>query len=294
MTEATDQKPVTEIDDRELDTKITEISQKPEKTDDDNKQLEGLKGEKQTRYQKRVDQLTWKAKHAEEQSAEKDKRIAELEAAKVEPAETQPATIKKDSIEIDGKKHFTDEALMSMRDAGELTDAEAYKMQRNRDKAELKHELKTDFETEQQQSADANARRADGEKVLKEYPQFDKNHAEHNPEDPLYKEASRIYANGYSANPNGFSLAIKDAKAILGLDKKAPDVTNDLNVYSPSAPEGPTTKETPLNDDEKEAAIRQFVHAAEINPVTNRTYTESEAIAKSQKAKNNRASRRIT
>ena len=71
MTKAQDEKIIT--DDLELENndkdendeketeRIGELSKKKDITEDEQKELDGLKKERSTRYQKRINELTWKA-----------------------------------------------------------------------------------------------------------------------------------------------------------------------------------------------------------------------------------------
>ena len=169
--------------------------------------------------------MTFKAKDAEERygQASKEaedlrKRVEELEKVKNQ----EPVKLVETTVDIDGKQYYTDEALLSKVEAGELTQADAYKLQRARDKAELKKEVMSEITTETKQTEEQRIREEDQRNVLSKYPQFSKTHPDFNPDDPLYKEVNRLWNNGYAHNPKGMSEAIKDAKKILRMQDTNP------------------------------------------------------------------------
>jgi len=272
-----------QVTDEQVEEQIKEISSKADKTPEDTDKLESLKTEKQTRFQKRIDKLTWESKTAQEELEKERERARELEEKlNAKPVIKDPVRVVEDTVEIGGQKYYTDEALISMVKAGKMGDDEAFKYQRVRDKAEVKEDLKNDFKKEKEEQSFKETRIADQEKVLSEYPQFDTRHKDFNPNDPLYKEANEIFQNGYCMKANGMTLAIKQAKRVLGITDAKIDNTKNTSMYSPGSP-GVTAKQlAPLTDDEKEFAIRTYRDIK--NPRTGRNYTDTEAITKHQEA----------
>ena len=276
----------TTVTDEQIDQELNELSQKPERTDEDNQKIDGLKSEKQTRVQKRMDTLTWRAKSAEESKLELEERIRKLEEEKNSQPAT-PAVITKQTVEISGKQFYTDETLTAMIQNGELSDTAAYAHQRSRDKAELKTEVMQEISGTTQQVQVNQERTEDSRKVLAEYPQFSEKHPDFNPNDPLYKKASEIFRSGLNTNPKGMSLSIEYARSLLGMNKANPDISNDLNLSTNiSTPPPGGKKETPISEYEKESAVKMYCQGGIINPVTRKPYTEKEAIERVQKAKN--------
>lgn len=81
-------------------------------------------------------------------------------------------------------------------------------------------------------------RKEDADKVMKAYPYFAKNHPEFDPNDPLYKKATELFAEAYYALPDGFSKSIERAKEMLKTDNVHIDRSDDLEVEtSRSSPE---------------------------------------------------------
>ena len=281
------------VTNEQSDVRYKELNEKSDRTEDETKELGTLKQEYQTRAQKRIDQLTFKAKSEAERAEVLEKENKELQERIDNPPEDKPIIPSKtESITIDGVKHLTNVSLQSMVDNDELTSAEAYKLQQERVEASAADKVYNKIKTEQERDKAITARKEDADKVLKEYPQFNKSHPDFNPSDPLYAEATRIYNNGYSSNPNGLSLAIQEAKKILGLNKRTPDLSNELSVSDPSAPDKVVKKEVPFTNDEVEAAKRMYVLGGVTNPSTGRVYTDEEAIATAKKSKEGRPTTR--
>jgi len=180
--------------------------------------------------------------------------------------------------------------------AGDLTDADAFTLQQQRNKIQMKEEILSEIKAEDKKTQDKRVRDEDQAKVLSKYPQFSNKHPDHNPEDPLYKEVTRLWNNGYAYNPKGLSQAITDAKKILRMSDTAPDLSNEFNVNSASAPGKTAEKDVEFTQEEEEASIRVYtMGGAQDNPKTGRPYTIEEAIKKGKEAKKKRLeTRRIT
>ena len=285
--EATNQNQVSE---EELEQQITELKQKDDLNDDDKQQLESLKKERNTRYNKRIGELTGRAKSAEEKLAEKERQLEELNG-RVKELETstkkEPIVIDKQTVDIGGNQFYTDETLMKMVGNKEITYEQANAHAIKRNKEEIKAEVRQEFTQNDSKANEQKIRQEDANSVLKEFPAFAKDHPNFNSEDPLYKEVNRIYNNGYSANPRGLSLAVKDAKRMLGITDNKPDLSSELNVGRTTPPSSRTRSSNPadvvLSESEKDIAIRSWTR--QINPKTNRNYTDEEALNKAKKAK---------
>lgn len=282
----------TVVTDEQIDGQLQDLIKKAEKSDDDLKQIETLKGEKQTRYQKRVDQLTWRAKTAEEQLEEIKAENEKLKTAK--PKETlEPVIARKETIKIGDQTFYSDKTLMDMVKNNEIGESEAYIHQQQRVEESAAEKAYQRIKSENQKQTDEKVRADDAKTVLDTYPQFAKDHPSFNPQDPLYKMATELWNEGLASNPRGLSKAVARAKQILRLSDKPIDASDDMSLHH-STPPGQTSepKEVPLSDGEKEAAIRMY--RDENNPATGRNYTESESVLKATKAKNIRLQRRET
>lgn len=284
------------LSDDQVEKELKDLQAKTDVTPEEKEKLSGLKEERQTRYEKKIKHL-----HSEK-LAEKNKREqlekdlaeqkAELEKIKAEKHVQAKPKIVDETVEIGGKKFYTDDSLTSMVASEELTPQQAYAHQRARDKAEIIQEIET---KENAKSKEATARREfedDKKKVLEDYPQFNPSDPNHDPEDPLYKTASEIWIEGYQNNPRGLSLAIKRAKQILRMSDTRPDVSNEHSVGRSRGTEGQRHSgetEEKLDATEQEAAYRMY--RGIVNPATGRNYTEAESIIKATKAKTARMRR---
>lgn len=287
--------------DEEIEARLDTLYAKKELDEDESKEFDTLKKERSSRYQKKIDQATGKVKEFETENERLKRENEELKQRQEEfeakrKADEKPVKVVEDTVEADGKKWFTDEALQSKVDAGEMTAQEAYKHQQSRLRAEAVQEAEERFEAKQKVQRDTFARDNDRKKVLSKYPQFDKNHHDHDPNDPVFKKASEIYANGYASNPEGLSKAVELAEQILGINNKRPDASDDFGVASNDSSSDNKKKESvSLTEEEKEVALRQYVFSGATNPNTGRGYTNDEALERARKAKEKRIkSRRVT
>jgi hypothetical protein len=280
-----------------------ELSDKESRTPEEQTELKGLKTKYSETVNKRIATLTYKSKEAEER-AEKaeqariqaEQRIAELEAK----TKTPVRSANNSTVEFGGKAYYTDEALQSMIESGEMKETEAYRHQRERDKDEAADRAYNRLKKEETVKNFQEIYKTDREKVLSEYPIFDKTSDKYNPQDPLYIEADRIFRtfltndDGTVRDPRAFSKAISEAKRNLKVTDTRPDVSDELSVNrntSTTSRTTPKSKDVLLSEDEKEIALRTYVHGNIINPITKKAYTETEAIAKATKAKKERAER---
>lgn len=288
---------MTDIEIKKEEERLAELAKKDKRDEAEEKELQTLKDGKHTRFEKRIDKLTWEKKSAQERAdqAEKEKEDLRARLDKLEEDSKKKAELplEDEYIEIAGKKYLTDSSLIARINAKEITEQEAYTYQRKRDKEELRVSVIDEIKGEDQKKKNLDIRKNDAEWVLKNFPKFDKRHPEHNPEDPLYKEATRIYNNGYSANPKGLSESIKDAKRILRMTDEVIERSDDLGIESDDgAPERGgrnKEKEVTLSSDEEENAVRFYTLGSVVNPKTGRQYTRSEAISKALNAKKSRA-----
>lgn len=292
MSETGNQDTVLEEQEKETQ-RFLELNSKADRTEDEEKELQDLKTNYGKSVQKKIGQMHYKLKTAEEQleaeRKEREKlkrRLDEIESREVKPS----VAVSKETVKIGEKAFYTDRALRSMIDAGEITEEEAIAHKDERMEEAASEKAYKRLKGEQSQLAEAKIRIEDAESVLKEYPHFSKDHPNFNPEDPLYRLGVEIYNEGYKGNPRGLSLALKRAKDILRISDKSPDISDDLSVHSPSAPSKPERKDTKVSysENEKEAAIRMYHFGGKINPKTGNIYTEKEAIEKGLAAKKRR------
>ncbi len=284
------------LSDEQVDKELKELQGKAEATPEDKEKLSTLKEERQTRYQKRIDKLSFEKKRETETNAELKRELAEqkaeLEKIKAEQHKVAKPKIADETVEVSGRKFYTDASLELMIQNGEMTPQQGYAHQQQRLKAEIKEETIRELKGEDAKEQSKREFDEDRKQVLRDYPHFNPSDPNHDPEDPLYKTASEIWDEGYQANPKGLSLAIKRAKQILRMSDTRPDVSDEHSVgrgrgASESRING--EKEVSLSPEEKESAIRLWGGVE--NPATRRNYTEAEAIIKATKAKTARMRR---
>lgn len=229
-------------------------------------------------------------RHQERERAERlEQEIKELKAAQQKPVEKKQLGTA-ETIQINGKEFYTDRGLVQLVTNGSMTQEDAYAHQEERREEKAVARLKMDMQAQ----SENQIREEIKNKVLSEYPEFSPNHANHNPNDPLFKEANRIWRNGYVNNPRGLELAIEDAKRILGRDVKRPDLSEELGVtrnQEPTVRQGEKAKKVTLTDSEQELAWSMY--RTQRNPKTGKSYTQAEALQLAIKAKEARQSRRV-
>lgn len=280
------------LSDEQVEKELKDLRGKQDVTAEEKEKLEILKEERQSRLDKRIkmkdsERLAAinRAEQLEKQLEEERKKREELES------KNKKVSIVNDTVEFDGRKFYTDKALRSMIDAGELTAEEAYEHQQERIEAKVTERVIKRNIGNTKEEEERKTRAEDAEKIARDYPQFNPKHPDHDPEDPLFKKANELWMEGYHANPRGLSKAIERAKEILGYTKERPDLSDEFSVArSKSTVDRSIPSTVALTAEEKDFYVRMYVMGNIVNPKTNRTYTESEAIAKglSMKAKNAR------
>jgi len=286
------EKEINKLSDEQVEKELKDLRGKQDVTAEEKEKLEILKEERQSRLDKRIkmkdsERLAAinRAEQLEKQLEEERKKREELES------KNKTVSIVNDTVEFDGRKFYTDKALRSMVDAGELTAEEAYEHQQERIEAKVTERVIKRNIGNTKEEEERKTRAEDAEKIARDYPQFNPKHPDHDPEDPLFKKANELWMEGYHANPRGLSKAIERAKEILGYTKERPDLSDEFSVArSKSTVDRSIPSTVALTAEEKDFYVRMYVMGNIVNPKTNRTYTESEAIAKglAMKAKNAR------
>lgn len=280
------------LSDEQVEKELKDLRGKQDVTAEEKEKLEILKEERQSRLDKRIkmkdsERLAAinRAEQLEKQLEEERKKREELES------KNKTVSIVNETVEFDGRKFYTDKALRSMVDAGELTAEEAYEHQQERIEAKVTERVIKRNIGNTKEEEERKTRAEDAEKIARDYPQFNPKHPDHDPEDPLFKKANELWMEGYHANPRGLSKAIERAKEILGYTRERPDLSDEFSVArSKSTVDRSIPSTVALTAEEKDFYVRMYVMGNIVNPKTNRTYTESEAIAKglAMKAKNAR------
>lgn len=286
------------VTDEQVEKELKELQAKTDISPEEKTKLSELKEERQTRYEKKIKHLHSeklaeknRADKLEKDLEEQKSRLADIEKEKHDRSRPK---IVDETIELGGKKFYTDESLQSMVASEELTPQQAYAHQRARDKEEIKADILKEQSSQGEKQRIAKEMQEDRDEIAKKYPYFSISHPDHDPEDPLYKTASELWVESYKNNPRGMTLAIKRAKQILRMSDERPDVSEEMSVgRNRSSSEGRNggEREATLSTEEKDTAVRMYCNI--VNPANKagRNYTEEEAIIKATKAKTARMKR---
>ncbi len=265
---------------------IGELLKTKERTPEQEKELSELKKKRQGRYDERLRELT-AAKHKEADRAARAEARAEelakqLESRKSEQEFQPRGNVNRERTNINGKSFYTDKALQAMVQANEMSQDEAWQHQQERIEEKAVSRLKTE-----RQQEDAERSKQDEIKwALDKYPKFNPQHRDHNPNDPVFREATRLLNNGYRS----IKQAIEDAEEKLGKNGSRPDLSDELSVtQTNSASEASRrAKVAELSEDEIELAERLYVYGGRTNPKTGKIYTKKEAVQKAMEVKSTR------
>lgn len=230
-------------------------------------------------------------RHQERERAERaEHELEQLRLQHTNTVEKKPALGQAETIMINNKQFYTDRGLVQLVQANQMSQEEAYEHQEERREEKAVARLKQDM----QATSDQQIRNDTKEEVLREYPEFNPSHRDHNPNDPLFKEANELWQSGLHSNPRGLKIAIEKAKRILGKDVKRPDLSDELSVtrnQEPATRQGEKSKKVMLTDAETEMAWSFY--RTQKNPKTGKSYTQTEAVQAAIKAKEIRQSRRV-
>ncbi len=261
-----------------------------EELDEDEKsELKELKDRHSQRTRGRFDKMTSQVKASEyergqavSEAEQLRKENEELRTRDVKPPE--PTVFKKESVQIGDKSYFTNETLQAMVDSKEITSDRANQHAEERNTEVASDKAYKRLKGEQEKDSVETTRRTEISGLMKEHPEFDNRHQNHNASDPLFVEFTALLNDGYKSIPK----ALEKAKKIVGYTDKKPDLSEQFNVGSPSAA-APESNKTQLSEGEVEIALNMFWERGDqINPNTNKPYTKQEAIEKALKAKRTR------
>ena len=284
------------IDEEKEGTRFHELNKKQGRTPEEETELGKLKDDYRQSAKQRIDQLTGE-KHkeriareeAERKAQELEDRLAKIEADRKESTSNRDL-IQAETLDIGGKKFYTDDTLAQMVEGGKINQNQAWQHQQQRLKAEASEEAYQRLKTEEKQGEFTKVRQKDFEQVLSKYPQLNTKSDKYNPDDLLTKTVTRLWNNGYSTNADGLSRAVTDAEEYIRLSGNGGARVDVSDDFSTSANDQGTRrgidkkKEEPvLSNGEIETAKRMY--RDQINPTTQRQYTEAEIVEKAKRAK---------
>lgn len=270
------------------ESRIFELRRKKDRTPEEEEEFSDLKKKHRGKLTAQIEEEKLRARREAERAERAERELEELRDKQNKPEKKQPVG-NAETIQINGKEFYTDRGLVQMVNSGAMTQDEAYAHQEERREEKAVARLRQ----ERQAETDAQIREEVKNKVLKEHPEFNPKHPDHDPNDPLFKEANEIWMAGLYNNPRGLEIALEKAKRILGRDYKRPDLTEELGVTRNQEPATRITeksKKVILSEAEQELAWTNY--RTQINPKTRKTYTQAEAIEKARLAKEARLNQR--
>lgn len=276
------------------EARIYELRKKEARTSEEEAEFKDLKKHHRGRVEEqisnerdRAQKETERAVRAEQALEDAKKRLEELQNKRDERTSSNGSET--ETVTINGKTFYTDEAIALRVQKGLMTQSDGWKMQRSLIKEEAVAEAKAEDPRK-----DWLKKRDESLKYVKEQGygwMVDNKDPKYNPNDPLFKEANRLWSMGLEHNPDGPRLALEEAKKNLGMDIKKQDMSEYFGMpKNNSATESNANrgKTIVLSDIENANAIRFWVHGNVTNPKTGKIYTESEALQKALEAKKKR------
>ena len=192
------------VTDEQVEERITALSQKQDINEDERKELEELKGERKTRYQKRIDKFTYQIKSAEEENERLKRELEEARAAKEDKPPARPS-IRKETVEHDGETFYTDQALTALIEEKQMTEAEAIRHQQERIEAKAAERALKKIEQRNKAESAKELHMKTVKWVEEKYPHFNEKHPSFDPTDPVYVLADTLLKEGYGTHPVSYT-----------------------------------------------------------------------------------------
>jgi hypothetical protein len=273
--------------------RIIELRQKKDRSPEEEKEFGDLKKHHRGRVEEQILSEREKAEAHQERAARAEQALEEARQRLQELQEQRDNRVsdtgngESESVVINGKKFYTDEAINLRVQKGLMTQKEGWAMQRQAIIEEARAADKAEAPAEQWKRERLDAL----ENVKKQgYGwMIDDKDPKHNPKDPLFKMAQRLWEGGYKNEAKGPLKALEDAKEILGLNLKRQDMSDEFSIpKNNSASDSATQREkrVELSEIETSNAIRYWPTVT--NPKTGKYYTEAEALVKALEAKRKR------
>lgn len=266
---------------KELEKERGELLKVEKRTQEQEDKLKNINSKRQGWYNDRVGKALRKEREAREENERLRQELEDERKRKKEEQSfvRQPSGSANRTIELNGKKFYTDAALKAMVESGEMTQDEAQDHWQERNDERIiakmrKEENEKSFQSTLQEGV---------KKVLAKYPTFDPKHRDHNPNDPIYVKARDLMNKGIV---NAWD-AVEQAEEFVGKKNATVDRSEDFGVTrSGAVPAASRETKVQLSEWEQEQAVR--FHTARENPATGKKYTPQEAIEKALRAKKQR------
>ena len=276
------------------EARIIELRQKKDRTPEEEKEFKDLRQHHRGRIEEQIQNERDKATQARDARVKAETELADARARLKdieEKRETnlQSAGSENETYVVNGKKFYTDEAISIRVQKGLMTQKEGWSMQREAIKEEAKAEMAVKQPEDEKKRKWIEERNKSLEYVReKGYGWLiDEKDVKHNPNDPLYKEANRLWTDGLEFSADGPRKAFDTAMRLLGKDVQREDISDELGVPKNSASAGSSReKRVELTQVEQDNAMRYWPTVE--NPKTGRKYTEAESLVKALDAKRKR------
>lgn len=278
------------------ESRIVELRKKTDRTPEEEEEFKQLKQHHRGRVEEQILSAREESTRAREEAA---RAKQELEDARARLKEIQDKNSERsesagggenESVMINGQKFYTDEAIALRVQKGLMTQKEGWNMQRQAIKEEAKAEMRGDEPKQEWMKV-----RKDSLEYVKSKGygwMLDAKDPKHNPNDPVFKIADKLWRNGYQNDPDGPRKALEDALEYSGKNIKREDRSDDFGIAKNNVASDSFTareRKVELSEIERGNAIRYWPTIN--NPKTGKYYTEAEALAKALDAKRKRLSK---
>lgn len=279
--------------------RIVELRKNAARTPEEEKEFAELKKHHRGRVEEQIlnerekaDKQAERAAAAEQALADARARLEAIENKKQEQV-SRGTGAENEAYEINGKRFYTDEAIVKRIELGLMTQKEGWAMQRQAIKEEAKAEMGSQG-VEQVKQEKAKEIRNESLKFVRDEGMgwmLDEKDPKFNAKDPLYIEANRLWQDGLQYDPDGPRKALLYAKRLLGKDVTREDRTEEFSVAKNNASDNVRSQrenKISLNETEESNAIKWYVEGNLIDPKTGKAYTPAGALQKALEAKRKR------
>lgn len=276
------------------ESRIIELRQKKDRTPEEEQEFKELRQHHRGRVEEQILSAREEASKAREERAAAQQELADARARLKEIDDNKNVSREtngsdNETVTINGKKFYTDEAISFRVQKGLMTQKEGWEMQKRAMVEQAKEEMKGE---EPQKQADKIRKDSLDYVKSKGYGwMLDAKDPKHNPNDPLFKIADKLWKNGYQYDPDGPRKALEDALEYSGKNVQREDRSDDFGVpknNSAATSSSVREKKVDLTDIEQANAIRFWCKGNVINSKTGKVYTEAEALAKALDSKRKR------
>lgn len=278
--------------------RIIELRQKKERTPEEEKEFKDLRQHHRGRVEEQILSERERAQRESERAAKAEQALEDARARLKEIEEKRDIGLDRttgggenETEVINGKTYYTEEAIALRCEKGLMSRSEGWNMQKEKieentiekiEKRAPKQKAEDEWKAKRMQSLEEVKKEGYGWMI-------DSKDPKHNPNDPLFKEANKLWNDGLQYDPDGPRKALEYAKRMLGKDVPREDRADDFGIPKNNAASDSNSqreKKVSLSEIEQQNATRWWTTIN--NPKTGKNYTESEALQKALEAKRKR------